>query len=194
MPRPNWRCSSASRACSPGRHAAMPAIDHRPPTEGLLLPTRKPPCAIDSRPRARKGVTAEAWTNAKFSAWDGVAAASGECTPGRGSADPRGDRVKAPSNRSARHGYRKARAARGRLFRKYVGLFLAVVCIALLTNGIVRNLVLLSGAQGFPHPHPARAGRGGGGQDQPVHQGDREPGRMDHATAVVGRHHRPAAF
>src|ERR1700731_4281192 len=26
--------------------------------------------------------------------------------------------------------------ARGRLFRKYVGLFLAVVCIALLTNGL----------------------------------------------------------
>ena len=29
-----------------------------------------------------------------------------------------------------------ARSARGRLFRKYVGLFLAVVCIALLTNGL----------------------------------------------------------
>ena len=26
--------------------------------------------------------------------------------------------------------------ARGRLFRKYVGLFLAVVCVALLTNGL----------------------------------------------------------
>jgi signal transduction histidine kinase len=43
--------------------------------------------------------------------------------------------VKAPSNDQPVMGTEKTRA-RGRLFRKYVGLFLAVVCIALLTNGI----------------------------------------------------------
>ena len=59
---------------------------------------------------------------------------------------------------------------------------------------IVGNRLLLSGAQGVPDPHPARAGRGRGGQDQPVHQGDREPGGMDHAAALVRRHHRSAAL
>jgi signal transduction histidine kinase len=43
--------------------------------------------------------------------------------------------VKAPSNDLPAPGAEKTRA-RGRLFRKYVGLFLAVVCVALLTNGL----------------------------------------------------------
>jgi signal transduction histidine kinase len=47
----------------------------------------------------------------------------------------RGDCVKAPSNDLPGAGVQKTRA-RGRLFRKYVGLFLAVVCVALLTNGL----------------------------------------------------------
>ncbi len=51
------------------------------------------------------------------------------------------------------------RTISGPLFRKYVALFVAVVCVALITNGSVRGLVLLSGAQGLAHPHSARAGR-----------------------------------
>jgi signal transduction histidine kinase len=43
--------------------------------------------------------------------------------------------VKAPSSNEPAAPAEKTRA-RGRLFRKYVGLFLAVVCIALLTNGL----------------------------------------------------------
>ena len=107
----------------------------------------------------------------------------------------RGDRVRAPTLNSPAVAPEKPVTAwvRGRLFRKYVGLFLAVVCIALLTNGLSEICLLLSGAQGIADPHPARAGRGGGGQDQPVHQGDREPGGVDHAAAVVRRHHRSAA-
>jgi signal transduction histidine kinase len=43
--------------------------------------------------------------------------------------------VKAPSSNAPVAPAEKTRA-RGRLFRKYVGLFLAVVCVALLTNGL----------------------------------------------------------
>ena len=43
--------------------------------------------------------------------------------------------MKAPSSNEPAAPAEKTRA-RGRLFRKYVGLFLAVVCIALLTNGL----------------------------------------------------------
>ena len=86
----------------------------------------------------------------------------------------------------------RGRGVRGRLFRKYVALFVAVVCVALFDQRPVRDLVLLSGAQGLADPHPARAGRGRGRQDRPVHQGDRGPGRLDHATAVVGGHARAA--
>jgi len=43
--------------------------------------------------------------------------------------------VKAPSSNEPAAPAEKTRA-RGRLFRKYVGLFLAVVCVALLTNGL----------------------------------------------------------
>src|SRR3984893_6129413 len=50
----------------------------------------------------------------------------------------RGDRVRAPTLNSPAVAPEKPATAwvRGRLFRKYVGLFLAVVCIALLTNGL----------------------------------------------------------
>ena len=81
---------------------------------------------------------------------------------------------------------------RGRLFRKYVGLFVAVVCLALFANGAVRDLVLLPGAQDGADPHPARAGRGRGGEDRPVRQGDRGPARLDRAAALVGEHARAA--
>src|SRR2546430_8019700 len=47
-------------------------------------------------------------------------------------------------------------------------------------------IFLLSGAQDLPHPYPARAGGSRRRQDRPVHQGDREPARLDHAAAVVG--------
>ena len=43
--------------------------------------------------------------------------------------------MKAPSSNEPAAPAEKTRA-RGRLFRKYVGLFLAVVCVALLTNGL----------------------------------------------------------
>src|SRR5213078_5248090 len=50
----------------------------------------------------------------------------------------RGDRVLAPDVNPPEVAAEKAAPVRvrGRLFRKYVGLFLAVVCIALLTNGL----------------------------------------------------------
>jgi signal transduction histidine kinase len=44
--------------------------------------------------------------------------------------------VRAPSTNTAVAVAPEKTPARGRLFRKYVGLFLAVVCIALLTNGL----------------------------------------------------------
>ena len=49
-------------------------------------------------------------------------------------------------------------------------------------------------AQDLADPHPARAGGSGGGQDRPVHPGDREPGRLDHAAALVGGHAGAAAL
>src|SRR5262249_24452230 len=49
-----------------------------------------------------------------------------------------------------------------------------------------RRSVLLPGEQGVAHPHPARTGGSRRRQDRPIHQGDREPTRLDHAAAVVG--------
>ena len=72
---------------------------------------------------------------------------------------------------------------RSRLFRKYVALFVAVVCVALLTNGLSEIWFSYQRAQGFAHPHPARAGRGCSRQDRPVRQGDRGSDRLDHADA-----------
>jgi hypothetical protein len=43
--------------------------------------------------------------------------------------------MRAPATLAPVAGTERPRA-RGRLFRKYVGLFLAVVCVALLTNGL----------------------------------------------------------
>jgi signal transduction histidine kinase len=59
----------------------------------------------------------------------GLGEATGQLTPAG-----EDDRVKAASSAPVAPA-EKARA-RGRLFRKYVGLFLAVVCVALLTNGL----------------------------------------------------------
>ena len=83
---------------------------------------------------------------------------------------------------------------RSRLFRKYVGLFVAVVCVALLTNGLFEIWFSYRGAQGLADPHPARAGRGGRRQDRPVHQGDRRPARLDHAAGRGRRARRAAAL
>ena len=49
-----------------------------------------------------------------------------------------------------------------------------------------RGFLLLSRAQAGADPDPARAGGGRRRKNQPVHQGDREPARLDHAIAVVG--------
>ncbi len=52
--------------------------------------------------------------------------------------------------------------ARGRLFRKYVALFVAVVSVALIANGLLDIWFSYREQQGSADPHPARAGRGGG--------------------------------
>ena len=48
-----------------------------------------------------------------------------------------------------------------------------------------RRLLLLSGAQDIADPYPARTGGSCRRQDRPVRQGDREPARLDDATALV---------
>ena len=57
-----------------------------------------------------------------------------------------------------------------------------------------RRLLLLSGAQNIADPYPARTGGSCRRQDQPVRQGDREPARLDDATAVVSGLDRATPF
>ena len=52
-----------------------------------------------------------------------------------GNQGPKGDRMGDPEPRAAPPA-EKAPRIRGKLFRKYVALFLSVVCIALLTSGL----------------------------------------------------------
>ena len=75
---------------------------------------------------------------------------------------------------------------RSRLFTKYVALFVAVVAVALLSNGIFEvffyyreHKVALIRIQ---HEQAEAAAA----KIEPVHQGDRKPARLDHATAMVG--------
>ena len=75
---------------------------------------------------------------------------------------------------------------RSRLFTKYVALFVAVVGVALLSNGIFEVFFYYREHKAGADPDPARAGRGRGREDQPVHQGNRKPARLDHPIAVVG--------
>ena len=77
---------------------------------------------------------------------------------------------------------------RSRLFTKYVALFVAVVGVALLIQRHFRGFFLLSRAQGIADPDSARAGGSRGRENQPVHQGNRKPARLDHPIAVVGGH------
>jgi hypothetical protein len=55
--------------------------------------------------------------------------------------------------------------AHGRLFRKYVGLFLAVVCIALLTNGLWEIIFSFQEHKASLIRIQREQGRGGSGQD-----------------------------
>ena len=83
-------------------------------------------------------------------------------------------------------GRRTGPKIRSRLFTKYVGAVRRGGRRRAALQRHFRGLFLLSGAQGGADPHPARAGGSGGGEDQPVHQGNRKPARLDHPTAVVG--------
>ena len=56
----------------------------------------------------------------------------------------------------------------------------------------IRSMVLLPGAQGVTDPVSASR-RGCRRQDRAVHHRDRKPDRLDHATALVGRHARSSA-
>jgi hypothetical protein len=83
-----------------------------------------------------------------------------------------------------------ASIVRSRLFIKYVALFVAVVGSCAHRQRRIRRLVFLSGAEGVAGQNPARAGRSRRRQDRAIHHRDRKPGRLDHATALVGRHAR----
>ena len=86
----------------------------------------------------------------------------------------RGDRMKERPSPIARVADKVGwRQISGPLFRKYVLLFIAVVCVALISNGIFEVWLLLSGAQGLVDPHSGRAGRRRRQGDRPVHRGDR---------------------
>ena len=74
---------------------------------------------------------------------------------------------------------------RRRLFTKYVGLFVAVVCVALLSNGIFDVFFYYQEHKSIVDPYPARTGGSCRRQDRPVRQGDREPARLDNATTLV---------
>ena len=60
---------------------------------------------------------------------------------------------------------------RRRLFRKYVALFVGVVCLALLSNDLIELRFLISRLHQLQHTPSTRAGVGGGEQDRPVCQG-----------------------
>src|SRR5262249_44530583 len=78
---------------------------------------------------------------------------------------------------------------RRRLFTKYVALFVAVVCIALVSNGVFDVLFYYQEHKASLiriQREQAEAGGARRRKDRPVHQGDREPTRLDHAAAVVG--------
>ena len=75
---------------------------------------------------------------------------------------------------------------RSRLFLKYAALFVTVVVLALMANGAfdVWFSYRDQKASLIAHSTPARRGRGW--QDRTIHLGDRQPNRLDHATALVG--------
>ena len=75
----------------------------------------------------------------------------------------------------------------GPLFWKFVGLFLAVVCVSLLGNSLFE--IIISYRDRVSDPHSARAGGRGRREDWPLHQGDREPDGLDDTIDVVGQHH-----
>ena len=81
----------------------------------------------------------------------------------------------------------------GPLFRKYVLLFIAVVCVALISNGIFEVAFTY-------REHKASLIRIQGERARRLQEidqfirGDQEPGRLDYATAVVGGHHRTRRF
>ena len=81
---------------------------------------------------------------------------------------------------------------RNRLFIKYVGLFVTVVVLALASSGMFDVYFYYREHKASLIRIQREQARGGGGQDRPVHQGDREPARLDHAAAVVGRLDRAA--
>ena len=52
----------------------------------------------------------------------------------------------------------RATKTRGGLFRKYIVLFVAVVCVALLSSGLLEIYFSVSGAQDLVHPPATGAG------------------------------------
>ena len=64
------------------------------------------------------------------------------------------------------------RKTRSRLFLKYAGLFVAVVCVALLTNGIFEIWVSYREHKDALIQIQHEQAGFGSGQNQPVHQGN----------------------
>ena len=81
---------------------------------------------------------------------------------------------------------------RSRLFTKYVALFVAVVGVALLSNGIFEVFFYYREHKAALIRIQHEQARGRRRQDRPVHQGNRKPARLDHPAAMVGRHARAA--
>ena len=74
---------------------------------------------------------------------------------------------------------------RRRLFTKYVGLFVAVVCVALLSNGIFDVFFYYQEHKASLIRIQREQAEAACRQDRPVRQGDREPARLDNATTLV---------
>ena len=86
----------------------------------------------------------------------------------------------------------RGRGVRGRLFRKYVGLFVAVVCVALFANGLFEIWFSYQEHKTALIRIQREQAEAAAGEDRPVRQGDRGPARLDRAAALVGEHARAA--
>ena len=86
------------------------------------------------------------------------------------------------------------RTISGPLFRKYVALFVAVVCVALLSNGLFEIWFRLPGEQAALTRIQREQARRPPPRNRPVHQGHRRPDRLDHAAAVDGERDRQRRF
>ena len=76
---------------------------------------------------------------------------------------------------------------RSRLFRKYVGLLIAVVALVLVANSAVEIWFRYQDQRRFASCHPARPSGHSRRPDRAIHPGNRKRDRLDHAVAVVER-------